>query len=196
MKIILNKRSKGMNKNLKFTAITTWILFSRSYDAYCTYQLTPDLSKEANPLVTVVGISSWTTLLLVLSVLTIYTIYAYYVSVFKPMNLIPKDKGFSFGNFVAYVYLGLEDNWSATLYKLPKDIQRFNNYMGNLLTRCLVYAGVISTIMWLLINNTDYYKTIHSAPLIYSILIGGGIIIIYLWNKGLYREYLAETIDN
>ena len=72
MKIILNKRSKGMNKNLKFTAITTWILFSRSYDAYCTYQLTPDLSKEANPLVTVVGISSWTTLLLVLSVLTIY----------------------------------------------------------------------------------------------------------------------------
>lgn len=184
-----------MNRKLKFAVTTIWILFSRSYDAYCTNLLTPDLSKEANPLVTVVGVSSWTTLLIILSVLTIYVIYAYFVSVFRPMNLLPKEKGYSFGNFVAYVYLGLKDSWIATLYKLPKDTKRLNNYMGHLLTKCLVYAGVVSTIMWLLINNSEYYKTIHSAPLIYSILIGGCAIITYLWNKSLYSQYLIASND-
>lgn len=33
-----------MNKHLKFFILTTWILFSRSYDAYCTHTLTPDLT--------------------------------------------------------------------------------------------------------------------------------------------------------
>ncbi|MDW8287372.1 MAG: hypothetical protein RMJ89_04825, partial [Flammeovirgaceae bacterium] len=81
-----------INKKLKFAVTTIWILFSRSYDAYCTYLLTPDLSKESNPLVTVVGISSWTPLLIIISVLTIYAIYAYYVSVFKPISLLPTEK--------------------------------------------------------------------------------------------------------
>lgn len=65
-----------MTKKVKFTITTAWILLSRSYDAYCTNMLTPDLSKEANPLVTVFGVSSWTTLLIILGVLTIYVIYA------------------------------------------------------------------------------------------------------------------------
>ncbi|MFM8490461.1 MAG: hypothetical protein ACKN9X_00775 [Candidatus Methylopumilus sp.] len=182
-----------MNKKLKFALTTIWILFSRSYDAYCTNLLTPDLSKEANPLVTVVGISSWTILLIILGLLTIYVIYAYYISVFRPMNLLPTEKGYTFSNFVAYVYLGYKDNWASTLYKFPKDLKRANNYFGHLLSKGLVYAGVITTIMWLLINNSVYYKTIHNAPFIYSILIFGCIVIAYIWNKSLYRQYLAET---
>jgi Kef-type K+ transport system membrane component KefB len=184
-----------MTKKLKFTITVTWILLSRSYDAYCTNMLTPDLTKEANPLVTVVGVSSWTTLLIILGVLTIYVIYAYFISVFKPMNLLPNDRGYSFGNFVAYVYLGFKDSWTAILYKLPKDTKRLNNYMGHLLTRCLVYAGIVSTIMWLLINNSDFYKTNHSATFIYFILILGCVIITYSWNKNLYRQYLLDRND-
>lgn len=56
-----------MNKTLKYSLTTAWIIFSRAYDAHCTAQLTPDLSKEANPLVTVVGISTWTPLLAIIS---------------------------------------------------------------------------------------------------------------------------------
>jgi hypothetical protein len=77
-----------MTKKTKFILTTLWIILSRSYDAYCTNQLTPDLSQEANPLVSVLGLT-WTPLLIVLSILTIYSIYAYYIQVFKPMNLVP-----------------------------------------------------------------------------------------------------------
>jgi len=181
-----------MNKKAKFGITTAWILLSRSYDAYCTNLLTPDLSKEANPLVSVVGVSSWTTLLMILGVLTVYVIYAYFISVFRPMNLLPNDKGYSFGNFVAYLYLGYKDSWTATFYKLPKDLNRLNHYMGHVLTRCLVYAGIVSTIMWWLINNSEYYRSIHSAAFIYAILMLGSVVIAYTWNKALYKQYLVE----
>lgn len=176
------------NNTVKFVITTTWILFSRAYDAYCTNQLTPDLSLENNPLVSIFGMT-WTPLLMTLGLLTIYVIYSYYISVFKPMDLLPKEKGYSFTNVVAFIYLGYKAPWYAILYKLPKDFKRFNHYMGHLLTLCLVFAGFVSTIMWLLINYTDYYKSIHSATVIYLILIVGSIIIGYFWNKKKYNEY-------
>ena len=182
-----------MKKNLKFIFTTTWILLSRSYDAYCTYALTPDLSKEANPLVSIVGISSWTTMLVILSLLTIYAIYAYYVSLFRPMNLTPKEEGYSFGDFVAFLYLGQKDSWTSVLYKFPKSFTRATNYFGHLLTTGLVFAGIVSTIMWLLINNTEFYKSIHSAALIYVVLVLGILIIAFNWNKKLYQQYLVRT---
>ena len=185
-----------MNKKIKFIVTTSWILFSRTYDAYCTNLHTPDLSKEANPLVSIAGVSSWTTLLIILSLLTIYAVYAYFISVFKPMNLFPKDKGYSFGNFMAYLYLGNKDNWTATFYKLPKDVKRLNNYMGHVLTKFLVYAGFVSTLMWLLINYSNYYKSIHSATMIYSILFVGCAIISYKWNKSHYRKYSEDKGKN
>lgn len=182
-----------MNKKLKFTLISAWILFSRSYDAYCTYLLTSDLTKEANPLVTILGVSSWSTLLVIIGTLTIYVIYAYFISVFKPMDLIPKEKGYTFGQFITFLYIGNKENVFSIFYKLPKDLKRANTYFGQILTQCLVYAGVVSTIMWLFINYTNFYKTIHSAPLVYLILIGGCLIIAYKWNKDLYKKYLAEV---
>jgi len=184
-----------MTKKTRFTITTTWILLTRSYDAYCTNQLTPDLSKESNPLVSVLGMT-WTPLLITLGLLTIYLIYAYYISVFKPKDLLPTEKGYTFSEFIAFTYLGRKDNWFGIFYKFPKDINRFNHWMGHILTQCLVFAGLVSTIMWLLINNTEFYKNIHSVQLIYSILIIGCLAIIYNWNKTMFRKYLANTNDN
>ena len=59
------------------------------------------------------------------------------------------------------------------------------------LTKYLLFAGFVSTTMWLLINNTDFYTTIHSVILIYSILIIGCGIIIYKWSKQQYKLYLT-----
>ena len=177
-----------MRKKAKFTLTTTWIVLNRSYDAYCTNQLTPDLSKEANPLVSVLGLTR-TPLLIILSLLTIYAIYAYYLSVFKPSNLLPPKRGYTFSTIIAFTYLGYKDSWTALFYKFPNDLNRFNQYLGHILTQGLVFAGFVSTVMWLLINHTDYYKTIHSAALICSILLIGCAVVIYHWTK----KYLSTT---
>ena len=180
-----------MSQSTKFTITTAWILFSRSYDAFCTYQLTPDLSKEANPLASVLGLG-WTPILSIIGLLSCYAIYAYYKATFQPKDLMPPEKGYTFSQFAAYLYLGRKDSWLAMFYKLPKEMIRFNQYMGAVLTKCLVFVGFVSTIMWLLINYTSYYATYHSATLIYSIIILGNIFIVYRWNEEMYRGYLSS----
>ena len=181
-----------MDNRSRFVLTTVWILISRAYDAYCTYQLTPDLTHEANPLVTVIGISSWSVLLCIIGVLTSYIIYAYYKSVFYPLNILPNEEGFTLSNMIAYTYLGRKDNWYAVFYKLPSTFSWFTNYMGIVMTKGLVYAGIVSTIMWLLIRYTEFYPPLHNPALIYSILIIGCILIIYRWNRKIYHTYSSQ----
>jgi hypothetical protein len=182
-----------MNKTLKYSLTTAWIIFSRAYDAHCTAQLTPDLSKEANPLVTVVGISTWTPLLAIISLLTLYAMFAYFQSTYRPMDLAPQEKGFRFSEFATYMYLGRKDHWSAFLFKFPKEIKRFNQYMGHTLTPSLAYAGIISTIMWQLIHHSEWYRSMHNAKIVYAVLITGCLIIAYNWNRKMYRAYFHQA---
>ena len=129
-----------MNKTIKFTITVIWILFSRGYDAYCTHQLTPDLSNEANPLVSIFSLT-WTPLLIVLGLCTIYTVYAYYVSVFKPINLLPIERGYTFSNIVAYTYLGYKENIS---WEMNKKVSFFDlGILNNIHIRRAIALAII-----------------------------------------------------
>ena len=71
---------------------------------------------------------------------------------------------------------------------------RFNQFMGTLMTKSLVFAGLVSTVMWLLLNYTTFYPKIHTAKAIYVILIIGSSLIILQWAKKMFTEYqLAEA---
>ena len=176
-------------KRLKFTAILVWILFSKSYDGYFTFSHTPDLSKEANPLVSLLGFN-WFWLLLVIALLTLYTCYTLYLISFKPINLYPQEKEFSFSNFTAYMYFGEKSTLLSTIYKVPSlKNKRFHYSIGNIWVRFLVFGGIISTVMWILINNSEFYKDIHIAFVIYGILIFGTVIIMYNYYKINYKKY-------
>jgi hypothetical protein len=61
--------------------------------------------------------------------------------------------------------------------------------MGHVMTAFLVYAGILSTWMWLLIQHAPWYREIHSPELIYTLLIGGCLIILYRWNKKEFIRY-------
>ena len=123
-----------MNKTLKFTITTVWIFFSRAYDAYCTSQFTPDLSNEANPLVSILGFT-WMPLLMFITFFTLYAIYGYYLVTFQPIQLLPKEKDYSFSNLVSYMYFGYKGEWYHTLYKLPNSRNRFHQYMGQIVSK-------------------------------------------------------------
>jgi hypothetical protein len=178
-----------MKKHLKFTLTLIWILFSRTFDAYNTYKHTPNLDKEANPIVSLVGISSWTLLLGILGALTLYVCFAFYRSTYHPLDLEPKEKGLTFASFAAYLYLGKPTHWTAMLYRFPKEIKRLHHYFGSFLTPCLVYAGIISTVMWLLIHYSDAYRAIHTAGRVYFFLIAGCIQIIFSMNWSCFKSY-------
>ena len=75
-----------MNKKQKFTILTVWILLTRWFDAYSTYQHTQDLGKEANILVSIFGFN-WTPLLVAVG--SLYVIYTYYLATFQTYNFEP-----------------------------------------------------------------------------------------------------------
>ena len=135
----------------------------------------------------------WTPLLVVVAVGSLYVIYTYYLTTFHPFNLEPKEKGYTLSHFIGYIYTGKKQSWISLFYKFPKDLKRLNYYSGQLFSRCLVFAGVVSTIMWLLINNTEFYKNIHSVTMIYLILIIGSVIICHRWFKRKYSVYVATA---
>lgn len=182
-----------MRKSVKFAITTLWILLSRSYDVFATYQHTPNLQKEANPLASVFHLG-WSPILLIISLLTIGLIYMYYVATFKPYDLLPQERGYNFRQVTTYTYLGKADKWTAMLYKLPKG-KRLVHYAGPLMARIISYAGIISTAMWLLINYTEFYKHYHTAGMVYAILIAGLIAIIAHWHWQLYRRYTQSMAN-
>ncbi len=81
----------NMKNNITFSLTLLWLLATRVYDAYCTFQYTADLTHEANPLVSLFSLS-WTPLLIIISILFMYTLYAYYLSFFKHFNFFPIEK--------------------------------------------------------------------------------------------------------
>lgn len=182
-----------MKKKLFFFSITFWILLTRAYDAYCTFQYTPDLSLEANPLVSVFGLS-WTPLLLIITALSFYVVYAFYQVTFGTFNALPEDEGYSFSDFIGYTYTGERQAWYAVLYKLPNTWRRMHHIMGHLMPPALAFTGVVSTLMWLGLNYSNWYIEIHSAPLIYSTLFVGSTIICYLWYKKQYAIYISRSV--
>ncbi len=181
-----------LNKTTRFLMMSSWILVSRAADAACTLRHTPDLSKEANPLSSVLGLG-WTPLLAVVGLLSIYTVWALYRAMFRPMDLLPPEPGYTFSQSFAYTYLGRKAEWYATLYQLPRDLGRFHTYMGHVLSRCVAFAGVVSTVMWALILGSERYRSVHSAPVIYAILVVGSMAIVLWWNQRAYRRYLQRA---
>lgn len=186
-----------MKKLIRYTLLSLWIILSRSYDAWCTYQYTPDLSLEANPLVSIGGMD-WTALLLTIGILTLLILYAYYRSVFHPINMYPEDKDYTFQEFSTYFYLGRKEKWTAFLYQIPNSWSRFTHYMGRVMPPALAWAGIVSTVMWILIRNTETYMThYHSVKLIYGIILLGMVILAYQQlrnNYRLYRQDLSQII--
>jgi hypothetical protein len=182
-------------RHLKFISLLLFIILTRVYDYVSTKQFTPNLNQESNPLVTIVGLK-WNGLTIVLSLLTLYAIYALYISIYKSDNLLPQEKGLTFKEFVPYFYLGYKDSLKSVFWKMPKTATRFNAIIGQILTLALVWAGFLSTVMWLLIKHTDwYYPEYHKPPLLYSLILLGILTAAYLFLKNSYKRYVAETND-
>lgn len=135
----------------------------------------------------------WFWLLMVIGLLTIYTCYTLYLISFKPIKLYPLKKGYSFSNFIAYMYFGKKSSWLSIIYKVtPIRNKRFHYTFGNIFVRYLVFAGIVSTLMWLLINNSEAYRVIHNHLVIYGILISGTFIILYNYYKTNYNKYQTQ----
>ena len=172
-------------KQLVFIIVSIGIIGTRIYDYLATRRFRADSEEGANLLPQGQGFSA------LLFLITLYIIYAFYISYFRRIpDLFPKKKGIKFREFIPYCYLGYRDKFRALLWKIPNSFSRFNSFFGPVLAWSMLWAGVVTTSMWFLINKTRwYYPAYHNPLTIYLIMVVGVVLITFLHFAILYRQY-------
>ena len=175
-------------KYLVFLIVSIGIIGTRIYDYVTTRKFRTEPEQKANLLPEGQGFS------VLLFIITLYIIYAFYISYFKRIpDLFPKKKGMRFRQFIPYCYLGHPDKFRSLLWKTPNSFSRFNSFFGPVLAWSLLWAGMVTTAMWVLINNTRwYYPAYHNPLTIYLIMVGGVLPITFIHFASLYRQYRRQ----
>lgn len=163
-------------KHNYFFSFTILILFTRAYDVYSTFQFTPDFSKEANPLSSILGLGG-IGVTIVVSIIMLYTIFALYKYQKYKNDLLPKEEKLTYKEFNKYY-----NNFGKQGVRMLVD--------GYVFSRTFAVVGIITTIMWALINHTTwYYNNYHNPKLIYLMLIVVTIFFNFFFIKSKFKEY-------
>jgi hypothetical protein len=180
-----------MNKNkLEFFLLALFLVITRFWDIAATYIITPDLEKETNPLVSILG-QGWVTVIIFQIIMVSFIILLNYYSLFKIKNTYPPQKGYSYREFVSYFYFGEKRNLIEMIFRFPKNKSTLVKALGYVLPRSLIVIGLfISLSSTLLIINKTYQEFYASArPYYYIVLISIVFLFFILFFKREYIKY-------
>lgn len=85
------RASMFRSKKMEFIVLTASLLITRGIDATLTYLITPDLSREQNPLVKIFGMG-WEGMLGIGAVVILAMIYFLYWTIYSNVNNFPETK--------------------------------------------------------------------------------------------------------
>ncbi|KPL00332.1 MAG: hypothetical protein AMJ90_08245 [candidate division Zixibacteria bacterium SM23_73_2] len=186
-----------MNENkLEFFLLTLFLVVTRFWDIMATYIITPDLEKETNPLVSILG-QGWVTVIIFQIMMVSFIIILNHYSLFKIRNTYPQQKGYSYSEFVSYFYFGEKRNLMEMVFRFPKNKSTLVKALGYVLPRSLIVIGLfISLSSTLLIINSDYRKFYTLArPYYYIVLIAIVFLFFILFFKREYTKYQKVLTD-
>jgi len=182
-----------MTKKVRFYLVASFIVTTRYFDWHCTRQFTPDLSNEANPLVSMVGME-WSGLTGVLVLLTAYCIFALWRATFDEISLWPEEKSLTFIQFSKFLMSGRKARRNKMFQTSRGEMRHFHAYNGHVLSIGLVWGGILTTLIWLGINHSEIYSQYHSTPAIYTLVVLGFIGLVCRWHLREYRNYLESGV--
>jgi len=184
MQIISNKQ------HTEFFSLLTLLILTRVADGLLTYKITPNLSRELNPLVSILGFG-WAGLIIVALAIIIPTVILTYYNIYKPFDNFP-DKNASYLEFKKFYFSALNPNLKTSSGKI------IIHTLGYIVPRVFIIWGI-----WVILHNflvlidNPTYKHLRSE---YKIWIIGyllpGILGVMLTNPFLKREYKRYIKDN
>lgn len=162
------------------------ILVLRFLDLYTTYLYTPDLGREWNPLVSILG-ASWLSF-----IITQIIIIAFVSSlIFFYFNRTPNEpvqKGLGFYDFIYVYFFGKLKPWRERIFTMPTNLKKhlvFNGFLFlviSILLGCfaiinnlLLIAGVESYIRFLVKNYKTFFPISFILVTIFAVYLYFGI---------------------
>ncbi len=171
------------DKNIEFITLLLLLVLTRVLDGILTFKITPDLSRELNPLVIFFGFG-WTGLILVAAVIILPTVILNYYSIYKPFDNFP-DTNVSFTDFKKFYF---SSSNPALKHSSGKIIFQT---LGYILPRVFILWG-----FWVIIHNylvlvdEPFYSFLRKEFKIW--LVGyllPGVLGVMLTNPFLKHEY-------
>lgn len=193
------------NKNLKwvkFWVVITLLLLTRILDILFTYQYTPDLNNEGNPLVLYFNFG-WIEIFILQFVGVALIGFLLYKHMFNENNMNPKINGLSFNAFALHQYYGIEylnisKRWNLFL-DYPKGLKRNRYILGWVLPAAAIVVGLELIIIHIFLKESQtfrhYYRII--LPGIYGLLALSVFMCLYLYMRVKYMTYKRSSLlDN
>ncbi len=142
-----------MKKHSEFVLLTILVILLRVADGVVTYRITPDLSRELNPL----AFGGWTLLIgAAFIVVTASTILNYY-QIYCPINNFPDEPGYDLKSFKKH-YFNIRTNKLAA----TKPGKIFAYVFGYTLPRTLIVWSALLVINNILVyTENEVYESIR-----------------------------------
>jgi len=132
-----------VNKQTEFVVLTALVVLTRIGDGITTYMVTPDLSREMNPLAG----GGWLTLIFSAAVILALSIWLNYQNLFRPIDNFPNTAGQSYPEFKRH-------------YLDPKHNKMLETHPGRVIAYIFGFIMPRTLILWsllLIINNVATY---------------------------------------
>lgn len=128
-------------KHIEFFLLLVLLVSTRVADGILTYKITPDLSRELNPLVAFLGFK-WAGLIFVALLIIVPTVVVNYYSIYRPFDNFPPDRNISFKEFQQFYFSASNPALKTSTLKIL--IQT----LGYIVPRALILWG-----FWVIIHN-------------------------------------------
>lgn len=178
----------------KFILLTVLLILTRFADIETTYQSTPDLKYEFNPLVSKLGFG-WTGLIFTQVVFLLLIIYALWIYCFRDVEVLPVEDKLPMKKFISLFYFKNTTSFFKIFYKLPTNKNSFLYSAGYIATYTLIMISIIisSSTFFLLKNKTykDFYNNVSGWIYLYLLAL---VLGIYYSIKFFKNEYKARSI--
>ncbi len=178
-----------MNKGTReFVLLTTLLFATRIGDLVMTYLVTPDLARETNPLVSMLG-QGWISLIVLQIILVSAIVLLNYYSLFKLQPTYPSQSGLSFAEFATRYYLGREQHWMNLLFRFPSRWSVFVKAFGYTLPRALIVIGLLVSMSSATLTISEVYSDFYPPlPVFYLVIV---TIALYFYFRFFKTEYHA-----
>jgi len=181
-------------KWIKYCLSILLLLLTRLVDIVFTYQYTPNLSKEGNPLVVYFNFG-WAEILICQFVGIILISWLLYSHIFNKSNMNPEVNGLSFNSFALHQYYGAEylsisKKWNVFL-DYPKGFQRNKYILGWVLPQAAIVVGLQLVIIHIFLRENQTFRSNYRIilPWIYVLLVLSVFLCFYLYMRVKFINY-------
>lgn len=184
------KQSFEKIKKNQFYFLSALFITGRLFDIITTALFTPNLDREANPIVSLLG-ANWTIIILLQITFCAFIIYGLYLH-YKTEIKQPTIPNLRFHEYISQLNFNHSNSFHKKFYTIPKNKTFFIVHTGFVLTQTLIISSFLVGLSTSFLLTSTSYRAFYNHGMVYFIysgMIGLAIYFSIQFYRKSYHEY-------